>query len=835
MHRFQRHLAAAFAATLLGACGGGHAPTADELSSSAHDAADAVADELGQAAADREQPAARKGNTPPAVALVADAGVRSVTLNWSDNGASRYDVYLSSSRTCDVRNYTLCPDGRMLPNVRPPYKVDTLDNGRVYYAQVEGFYSKGASRSNLAGARPTTLEFDNNVTAISNAADGTTYVGGDFRRIGLTSGQGLALDALSGRPAAPGYAVITGRVTAAAPDGSGGWYIGGEIQRIGTTDKWGLAHVRADGSLDPNWNPQPNGAVNAIAVMNGVVYIGGIFGTVNGQLRPSLAAIDAASGALTAWNPGPDRGIWTIAAANGTIYVGGTFSAIGGFPRNHVAAIDAFANVLPWDPNADGTVAKLAVSGSTVYVGGFFKTISGQPRAMLAAIGATSGKATAWNPSSTPCTACEVKAIAVSGNTVYVGGGFTQIGSAARSGLAAIDATTGSVLPWNPAPDSLVESIDVTRDTRGTTVYVGGHFGSVGGQPRAHLAALDAQGSALPSWLPQPNGSVAVVAAAGSAIYAGGRFTGLNAVERKHIAAIDAAGSLKAWNPGADGAVLALATRGDAVYAGGTFTSIGGQPRARLAKIDPAGTVSGWNPGADRPVLALQASSSRLYVGGQFQSIGGQSRGYLAAFGLADELLTWHASADNTVHALALGAPNAIGETLYLGGRFGFIGYYPRTRIAQVDYNGIATTWNPWEGRGAEASEVVHALAYGDGMVYAGGSFSSIGANLAQLDAAGVGAVRNYATAVYAVRALALSGRTLYLGGDFIRLNTAGGQLVRNRLAAIDTVARMVTEWSPDVGGTVNAISMSSAGVNVGGSFTTIDGNVEGGFATLAP
>jgi outer membrane biogenesis lipoprotein LolB len=128
MHRFQRHLAAAFAATLLGACGGGHAPTADELSSSAHDAA--------EAAADREQPAARKGNTPPAVALVADAGVRSVTLNWSDNGASRYDVYLSSSRTCDVRNYTLCPDGRMLPNVRPPYKVDTLDNGRVYYAQV---------------------------------------------------------------------------------------------------------------------------------------------------------------------------------------------------------------------------------------------------------------------------------------------------------------------------------------------------------------------------------------------------------------------------------------------------------------------------------------------------------------------------------------------------------------------------------------------------------------------------------------------------------------------------------------------------------------------------
>ena len=95
------------------------------------------------------------GGGTKSTTLVADAGVASMTLEWSDTGAQQYNVYLSTSRGCDIRQYALCPEGKMLANVRSPLKVGSLVNGRVYYAQVEAVTNRTASVSNEAGARPT--------------------------------------------------------------------------------------------------------------------------------------------------------------------------------------------------------------------------------------------------------------------------------------------------------------------------------------------------------------------------------------------------------------------------------------------------------------------------------------------------------------------------------------------------------------------------------------------------------------------------------------------------------------------------------------------------------
>jgi len=62
--------------------------------------------------------------------------------------------------------------------------------------------------------------------------------------------------------------------------------------------------------------------------------------------------------------------------------------------------------------------------------------------------------------------------IAVSGSTVYVGGGFTSVGGQARNRLAALDASTGNATSWNPNADSWVNALAVS----GSTVYVGGEF-----------------------------------------------------------------------------------------------------------------------------------------------------------------------------------------------------------------------------------------------------------------------------------------------------------------------------------------------------------------------
>lgn len=80
---------------------------------------------------------------------------------------------------------------------------------------------------------------------------------------------------------------------------------------------------------------------------------------------------------------------------------------------------------------------------------------------------------------------------------VYIGGDVTTVGGQARSRVAAIDANTGSLLPWNPGANGSVRAIAVDADT----VYLGGSFSEVGGQTHHYVAATDMEGNVL-TWNP---------------------------------------------------------------------------------------------------------------------------------------------------------------------------------------------------------------------------------------------------------------------------------------------------------------------------------------------
>jgi hypothetical protein len=81
-------------------------------------------------------------------------------------------------------------------------------------------------------------------------------------------------------------------------------YLGGDFTCLGASDPTDCttpgatqrnyaAAVFTNGSLDPNWNPNANGAVQAIAVSCSTVYLGGYFTTINDPALPRnyLAAI----------------------------------------------------------------------------------------------------------------------------------------------------------------------------------------------------------------------------------------------------------------------------------------------------------------------------------------------------------------------------------------------------------------------------------------------------------------------------------------------------------------------------------------------------------------
>src|SRR5262249_2898278 len=138
-----------------------------------------------------------------------------------------------------------------------------------------------------------------------------------------------------------------------------------------------------------------------------------------------------------------------LALSGSTLYVGGAFSSLGGATRNNIAALDASTgNATPWNPDADNTVDSLAVSGATVYPGGQFGTIGGQTRNRIAALDVSSGAATSWNPDASSGSGEAVLALAVSGPTVYAGGVFTTIGGQPRNNIAALDTTTGAATAW---------------------------------------------------------------------------------------------------------------------------------------------------------------------------------------------------------------------------------------------------------------------------------------------------------------------------------------------------------------------------------------------------
>jgi hypothetical protein len=665
----------------------------------------------------------------------------------------------------------------------------------------------------LAQTVDTTLWVTNGSVSALVRDGGTIYIGGAFSQVGPATGGGLAIDASTGAAQQP-YPKAAGGVFAVAPDGIGGWYLGGNFTAVRGQPRNGLAHLDAGGNLTA-WNPNANGTVRALAVSGGTVYVGGSFTSIGGQPRNRIAAIDAATGSATAWNPDASSVVQALAVSGSTIYVGGWYTTIGGQPRSRIAALDAVTgNATAWNPNANNIVSALLVdlSSNTVYAGGEFTSIGGQARNRIAAVDKTSGAATAWNPNADN----SVLSLGVRAGTVYASGFFTNIGGQPRNYIAALDAASGAATAWNPSSNSgSIFALAVS----GSTIYAGGYYTTIGGQPRNYIAALDAATGNATAWNPSLNLEVRALAVSGGTVYAGGNFTSIGGVLRNRIAALDAtSGAATAWNPNASSTVRALAVSGGTVYAGGHFTSIGGQPRNYIGALDAAsGAATAWNPNADNLVYALAVSGGTVYAGGRFLNIGGATRSNIAALDASSGFATpWSPNASNMVYALAV-SPG----TVYAGGAFANIGGQARSRIAALDAaSGGATAWNPI------ASDTVRALAVSGGMVYAGGDFGSIGgqprSHIAALDAASGAATAWNPIASNPVRALAVSGGTVYAGGDFTSI---GGQ-PRNNIAALDAASGTATAWDPNAGGLlspqVHALAVSGGTVYAGGDFIRI-------------
>jgi len=701
---------------------------------------------------------------------------------------------------------------------------------------------------------PNTWVTNGPVNAIAPAGN-KVYIGGSFTTVGPYTGGGIPFNSSTGDPA-PAFPKINGNVWSACADGNGGWFVGGIFTSIGGVTRHNVAHILTSGIVDPAWNPDADSGVFSLAVGGTTVFTGGKFTSIGGKSRNGIAALGATTGNALAWNPNANitnnpfanYGVLSLVVSGTTVYAGGSFTSIGGQSRNNIAALDATTgNATAWDPNAYSDVYAIAVSGTTVYAGGKFWNIGGQNRSHIAALDATTGNALAWNPSAgfyssyddPPYPEPWVFSLAVSGTIVYAGGIFTSIGGQSRNNIAALDATTGNALPWNPNANGYdgVYALALI----GTTVFVGGAFDTISGQSRDCIAALDATTGNVLAWNPIPcsNGGVNALAVSGTMVYAGGNFTSISMQSRNYIAAFDATtGNVLPWDPNANSilnplanyGIFSLAVNGTTVYAGGSFTSIGGQSRNNIAALDATtGNALPWNPDASNPelistVYSLAVSGTTVYAGGNFSRIGGQIRYYIAALdATTGNALAWNPNAEGScVYSLAVS-----GTTVYAGGSFGNIGGQSRNYIAALDATtGNATPWNPNAvaaaiGGGYDPICIYSLVVHGT-TVYAVGAFDTIG-GLGRKYIAALDAITGNATAWTPnpngiVHSLAVSGTTVYAGGSFTSI---GGQS-RNNIAALDASTGNALGWNPQADSPVLSLAVNGSTVYAGGDFRNI-------------
>jgi Domain of unknown function (DUF5122) beta-propeller len=156
-----------------------------------------------------------------------------------------------------------------------------------------------------------------------------------------------------------------------------------------------------------------------------------------------------------------------------------------------------------------------------------------------------------------------VRDMVVVGNTAYIGGTFTALTPAGggtavtRNHVAAINMTTGALLPWNPNVSGTVYSILPA----GNNVYLGGSFTSVGGATHKNIVEVNNTNGAVVTAFAnssRPNKAVRALVIANGNLYVGGAFTS----PRSYMMEVNATTNayIPTWQPVVDAEVRALAT-----------------------------------------------------------------------------------------------------------------------------------------------------------------------------------------------------------------------------------------------------------------------------------
>lgn len=173
---------------------------------------------------------------------------------------------------------------------------------------------------------------------------------------------------------------------------------------------------------------------------------------------------------------------------------------------------------LTWRPDVRGSVSALVVDGDHLYAGGGLRQADGQPVTRLIRLDIGDGATGRSDPDFTPLIEASVSvggaepfasvlALEIVGETLYVGGSFQAVDGQPRNSAAAIDLVTGVVTEFAPSigdnnygVDPIAQVKDIVSDDRGH-VFICGDWWLTSETPGRTWVAYDVDNDA-----PDPNG-----------------------------------------------------------------------------------------------------------------------------------------------------------------------------------------------------------------------------------------------------------------------------------------------------------------------------------------
>jgi hypothetical protein len=251
-------------------------------------------------------------------------------------------------------------------------------------------------------------------------------------------------------------------------------------------------------------------------------------------------------------------------------------------------------------------------------VAGSFHTVRGKTRDVVAAFDARTSALRPWRLRfgvSDEIHPARVTALAVSGSTVYLGGGFASANGSGKR-LAAVDGITGRVRKWTPQPDGPISKIIVS----GGSIYVApllllsAAVSSLAAADEPNLSRM-AQQSGWPNVI--PDDGITALAASGRRLFLGGDFRRFGRPTSHFVVVDRSTGRINSGFPRVSGGSFVDAIVSDehgGWFVGGRFTSVGGVPCPNLAHIRADRTLdAGWCTHPDSDVTSLALSGRTLY------------------------------------------------------------------------------------------------------------------------------------------------------------------------------------------------------------------------------